>query len=145
MTNRKILKTFNYLQFKKIKGNRLINERHVNSLIKSITEKGLIVNPAIVNEKMEIVEGQHRLLACKKLKKPFYYYIVKGANINDVTILNQNRKNWGFTEWMNRYAEYGNTEYKIYKHFYEKWGFDHWSTIFLLCSQFFSFFCKIFL
>jgi hypothetical protein len=133
MINKKILQTFNYSQFKKIKGNREINDRHVNALIKSIEEKGLIINPAIVNEKMEIVEGQHRLAACEILNLPFYYYVVQGSGINEVTILNQNRKNWGFTEWMNRYASYNNMEYKIYKSLYEKWGFDHWSTIFLLC------------
>ena len=133
MINKKILQTFNYSQFKKIKGNREINARHVNALIKSIEEKGLIINPAIVNEKMEIVEGQHRLAACEILNLPFYYYVVQGSGINEVTILNQNRKNWGFTEWMNRYASYNNMEYKIYKSLYEKWGFDHWSTIFLLC------------
>ena len=132
MINKKILQTFNYSQFKKIKGNREINDRHVNALIKSIEEKGLIINPAIVNEKMEIVEGQHRLAACEILNLPFYYYVVQGSGINEVTILNQNRKNWGFTEWMNRYASYNNMEYKIYKSLYEKWGFDHWSRIFLL-------------
>ena len=72
-------------------------------------------------------------MACEILNLPYYYYVVPGATINDVTILNQNRKNWGFTEWMNRYAEYNNMEYQIYKSLYEKWGFDHWSTIFLLC------------
>ena len=40
MINKKILQTFNYSQFKKIKGNREINDRHVNALIKSIEEKG---------------------------------------------------------------------------------------------------------
>jgi len=133
MINKKILKTFNYSQFKKIKGNREINDRHVNSLIKSIEEKGLIIHPAIVNEKMQVIDGQHRLAACEILHHPFYYYVLESGTINDVTILNQNRKNWGFTEWMNRYAEYNNIEYKIYKSLYEKWGFDHWSTIFLLC------------
>lgn len=129
----KIFKTHNYSMFKKIKGNRDLNDRHVNSLVKSIEEKGLILNPAIVNEKSELIEGQHRLAACEILNEPFYYYVLEGGNIDDVTVLNQNRKNWGFTEWMNRYADYNKIEYKIYKHLYERWGFDHWSTIFLLC------------
>ena len=129
----KILKTLNYSQFKFIKGNRAINDRHVNGLVKSMEKNGLIMNPSCVNEKLEIIEGQHRLMACEILNLPYYYYVVPGATINDVTILNQNRKKWGFTEWMNRYAEYNNMEYKIYKSLYERWGFDHWSTIFLLC------------
>ena len=133
MINKKILKTLNYSQFKFIKGNRAINDRHVNGLVKSMEKNGLLMNPSCVNEKLEIVEGQHRLMACEILNLPYYYYVVPGATINDVTILNQNRKNWGFTEWMNRYAEYNNMEYKIYKSLYERWGFDHWSTIFLLC------------
>ena len=133
MINKKILKTLNYSQFKFIKGNRAINDRHVNGLVKSMEKNGLLMNPSCVNEKLEIVEGQHRLMACEILNLPYYYYVVPGATINDVTILNQNRKNWGFSEWMNRYAEYNNMEYKIYKSLYERWGFDHWSCIFLLC------------
>ena len=87
----KILKTLNYSQFKFIKGNRAINDRHVNGLVKSMEKNGLIMNPSCVNEKSEIIEGQHRLMACEILNLPYYYYVVPGATINDVTILNQNR------------------------------------------------------
>lgn len=129
----KILKTFDYSMFKKMRGNRDIIESHLKSIIKSIEENGYIFSPIQVNENMVVIDGQHRLKACEALKLPIYYHILVGATITDVTIVNQNRKNWGFTEWMKRYSAYNYEEYKIYQHFYEKWGFDHWSTIFLLC------------
>ena len=129
----KILQTTDYAQFKTIRGNREINEAHLKNLVRSIEESGYIPCPIIINEKFGVIDGQHRIEAAKILKLPVHYYILKGASIREVTIVNQNRKNWGFTQWMNRYADYNFQEYKIYKHFYEVWGFDHWSTIFLLC------------
>ena len=63
----KILKSFEYKKFKFMVGNRAINDRHVNNLVKSIEKNGLIMNPSCVNEKSEIVEGQHRLMACEIL------------------------------------------------------------------------------
>jgi hypothetical protein len=129
----KIFKTYNYSLFKKMKGNRDIDESHLKKIIKSIEEDGYTFSPIQVNEKYEVIEGQHRLEACRALKLPIYYHVVAGATIRDVTILNHNRKNWGFDQWLNRYVAYNKQEYKIYKHFYDKWGFDHWSTIFLLC------------
>ena len=130
--SRTIRKSFEYDKFKKIRGNREINPRHVKSL-KEAMVKNYVPVPAIVNEHFALVDGQHRLEACRELELPFFYYIVNGSDINDVTSINRNRKNWGFTEWMNRYASNNFFEYQVYKTYFERWGFDHWSTIFLLC------------
>ena len=130
---RKIFKTYDYSLFKKLKGNRDIVESSLKGITKSIEEDGYSHNLVQVNEKMEIVDGQHVARACMAHSLPIFYYIVEGANINDVTVMNTHRKNWGFDQWLNRYVTYQFQEYKIYKHFYELWGFDHWSTIFLLC------------
>ena len=131
--DRTIKQTYDYDKFHKIKGNRDVNSTQVKQLIKSI-EEGWVPNPAHVNEKNGLVDGQHRLEACRQLKIPFLYFVIHGAGINEVTRINRYRRNWGFTEWMNRYADTGHFEYKAYKSFFEKWGFDHWSTIFLLCK-----------
>jgi hypothetical protein len=131
--HKKILKTYDYSLFRKLKGNRDILEPHLKAITKSIEEDGYSYCAIQVNEKYEVVEGQHHLEACKSLNLPVYYYIVEGANIDDVTVMNTHRKNWGFDQWLNRYVKYNYQEYKIYQHFYDQWGFDHWSTIFLLC------------
>tara|TARA_R100000030_G_scaffold100317_1_gene93076 strand:- start:596 stop:1369 length:774 start_codon:yes stop_codon:yes gene_type:complete len=125
--------TKDYNMFRKIRGNRDINPTHVKKLVLSMSQNYVPV-PAHINEKFGLVDGQHRLEACKELNLPFYYYIIEGSGIDDVSRINRHRKNWGFTEWMNRYADNGNIEYQGYRAFLNQWGFDHWSTIFLLCK-----------
>ena len=59
MDKNKIYKTTDYSVFKYLKGNRSVNELHVRRLVEAIKEKDLQV-PIIVDEKMNVVEGQHR-------------------------------------------------------------------------------------
>ena len=61
--------TYDYNIFKKMLGNRELNERHVFRLKKSIREN-YIPNAIIVNQSMEVVDGQHRLKALSELGKP---------------------------------------------------------------------------
>ena len=130
---RKIFKTYDYSLFKKLRGNRDLREAHLKAITKSMEEDGYSHNLVQVNEKMEVIEGQHHVESCKALGLPVYYYVVEGANINDVSVLNTTRKSWSFDDWMGRYVKYNYQEYKYYQCYKEKWGFDHWSTIFLLC------------
>ena len=130
---RKIFKTYDYSLFKKLRGNRDLREAHLKAITKSMEEDGYSHNLVQVNEKMEVIEGQHHVESCKALGLPVYYYVVEGANINDVSVLNTTRKSWSFDDWMGRYVKYNYQEYKFYQCYKEKWGFDHWSTIFLLC------------
>lgn len=62
-----IKRTNNYDMFKRLEGNRFVDPKKVNKLKKSINEVGYISNPIIVNEKMEVIDGQHRLEALKEL------------------------------------------------------------------------------
>jgi disulfide oxidoreductase YuzD len=68
----RVYSTTNYNQFKYLKGNRAITELHVRRLVEAIKEKDLQV-PIIVDEKMNVVEGQHRLEAYKIVGKDQYY------------------------------------------------------------------------
>ena len=43
-----------------------LNRQHIEKLKKSIKNKGLI-NPIMVNQKLEIIDGRHRLKACEEL------------------------------------------------------------------------------
>lgn len=53
-----IYETYDYSLFNLIGGNRLINVLNYKKLMKSIDEKQLLI-PILVNEKMEIIDGQH--------------------------------------------------------------------------------------
>lgn len=56
-----IKKTFNYKMFKILKPNRKINNSHVRKLMESISARDLSeFYPILINEKNEVIDGQHR-------------------------------------------------------------------------------------
>lgn len=69
----KIFHTREYRKFKLIKGNRIVDENHVRALMKSMRNKDLLI-PIAVNSKMEVLDGQHRLEARKRLAYDVPYY-----------------------------------------------------------------------
>jgi hypothetical protein len=127
----KILKTYDYEIFERMKGNRAINSSHVNNLVKSMKEK-YIPQPITVNENMEIIDGQHRFAAAEELKLPIYYQIIYGSTINDVQRLNTNTKDWSNVNYLNMFCERGFQDYLIFKEFMEEYKFSLELTMCLL-------------
>jgi len=106
--------------FNNMKGNRIPNLCHVRRLVASINTNGMKMNPIIVNEFFEVIDGQHRLLAAKETNSCIYYMIVPGANLSDVQILNLNQRNWTKKDYMDGYADIGILPYVKLKEFCEK-------------------------
>ena len=116
MTN--IKETTDYKDFKRVKGNRLLSKEHLSRLKKSVQRKNLLhLNPIIVNEKMEIIDGQHRLEVCKALHLPVYYVVGKGLDFTDVVQMNSNVKDWGLLDYLQSYCEQGRKDYLVAKQF----------------------------
>lgn len=107
-----IKRTNNYFMFKRLEGNRIVDQKKVNKIKKSINEVGYISNPIIVNENMEIIDGQHRLEALKELGKPVEYIVQKNLNIKEVLFMNINQEKWNMMDYIKSYAELGNESYK---------------------------------
>jgi ParB-like chromosome segregation protein Spo0J len=80
---REILKTSDYTLFRTIEGNRNINLLHLNRLRQSMLEKYLFTI-IIVNENMEIIDGQHRFTVCRELGLPVYYVICQDYGLAEV-------------------------------------------------------------
>lgn len=99
-----------YNVFKKMKSNRMVTEQRVQNIMESLSKKN-IMNPIVVNENMEILEGQGRFEAKKRLGLPIWYVVEKGGDINDCTLMNQFNKPWSSDDFVNRYAEDGNENY----------------------------------
>ena len=58
--------TVRYDDFHILPGNREINQAHVLELIESFGKANLFdAHPVVVNEKMEVIDGQHRLEAAR--------------------------------------------------------------------------------
>ena len=72
-----VYRTNDYSLFSKLDGNRDVNKAHLHRLKKSIKEESLCV-PIIVNEKYEIIDGQHRFSCWENLMLPVYYIVVEG-------------------------------------------------------------------
>jgi len=112
--------TNDYDKFKIIDGNRPPNPKHIIRLYNSIIENGLLCNPIIVNDKYEIIDGQHRFFASKKANISFFYIMVDDYGLKDVHTLNLNQKNWTKKDYMDGYADMGVESYSKLREFVEK-------------------------
>lgn len=105
--------TNDYTIFKKLCGNRDVLDQRKNTIKSSIIENGYIRNPIVVNEKLEIIDGQGRFEALKELKMPVEYVIAHGAGQKECIALNVNQKNWKTIDYIKSFAEMGIEEYKF--------------------------------
>ncbi len=113
--------TKDYNKFKYIKGNREILPYHVNALMNSISENNMLpYNPIIVNSKMEVIDGQHRLEAAKRLGFPIFYMESPIGTISDVAHLNSVVRRWTTSDYVDSYAKQGFKDYLVLKDFCEK-------------------------
>lgn len=108
---KEIKSTKDYSIFKKLIGNRNITDARVNKIIKSINKVGYIPNPIIVNENMEIIDGQGRLEALKRLGLEVEYIVVESTGINECISMNLNQTNWNLMNYIVSYASRKNENY----------------------------------
>jgi len=119
-TRGEILQTNNYKLFHRMRGNRDVSKSHVRKLIRSMEEKYL-PQPITVNERIEIVDGQHRFEAAKELQLPIYYQIVSGTDITDVQRLNNSSKNWAINDSLHMFCERNYVDYLTCNAFMNKY------------------------
>src|SRR5574342_66982 len=111
MEEKNVEKTKNYEMFKIIKGNAPINLIHLNHLIEAIEKKNLLdARPILVNRNMDVIDGQHRLEAAKRLGLPIYYIQSDGLSINDISTLNSNQRNWKMEHYLDLFSGYTKNE-----------------------------------
>lgn len=121
--------------FKKMIGNRPVNPQHVKRLSMSIKKYGMLVNPILVNENYEVIDGQHRLEAAKDANSSVYYIKVPKYGIEQVHALNVNQKNWTHKQFMEGYASMGLESYIKLKEFSEKHHYFNLGDCISLCSN----------
>ena len=104
--------TRDYSIFKRLVGNRDIPESRISKIVESIQSIGWVHNPIIVNEKMEVIDGQGRLTALQRLKMPVEYVIAEGAGNRECIYMNMNMVNWKLPDFIKSYAEQGDENYQ---------------------------------
>lgn len=105
--------TVMYDKFKYVLGNRDVDRRQVAIIKKSIADRGNLSQyfPVVVNEQMEVIDGQHRVQALKELELPVFYLVIHGATVEDIRVLNSSQKPWAWRDFAKSYADRGNTNY----------------------------------
>lgn len=111
-----IMSTNDYSIFTLIRGNRVVNKLHVERLKKSFS-KSYLMSPIIVNQKYEIIDGQHRFNAAKELGLPVNFIVVNDYGLREVQLLNTNMKNWKKEDYLQAYCDLGYVEYLKMKKF----------------------------
>jgi hypothetical protein len=129
-----VFKTKDYGKFQFLQGNRPLKPHHLERLKASFQTKDLEV-PIIVNEKYEIIDGQHRFEVQKELGLPIVYIQKRGYGLHEVHALNMSRLNWGIKDFMNSYADLGMEEYIKYREFWKKYRFDHLTCLGILLGH----------
>ena len=122
-----ILETNDYGQFKFMDANRDYSDQHVLAIKRSFEETGNFtrVKPIVVNENLEIIDGQHRFIACKELGYPVYYTIVTGAGVDVARAMNILHKGWTTDDYAKSYAATGDINYITYNRLKEEYGVSH--------------------
>ena len=108
----KVYTTKDYSIFKRLVGNRDIPESRISKIVESIQTIGWVHNPIIVNENMEVIDGQGRLTALQRLKMPVEYIVAEGAGNKECIYMNMNMVNWALPDFIKSYAEQGNENYQ---------------------------------
>jgi hypothetical protein len=115
--------TTDYSMFKTIDGNRNVNLLHINRLKKSMQEHYLFT-VIVVNEKYEIIDGQHRFHAIRDLSLPLHYTMIPGYSLLQVQILNANSSNWSSQDYLQAYCDLGYEDYLTLSEFLRKYNLN---------------------
>ena len=130
----KFFETTNYSKFKKTRGNRPVDEAHVQQLKKLIAEKDLY-DPIRVNKNMEVVDGQHTLEARKQLDLKVPYIIMDSDDPLDVARLNTGRKNWSMENYLDQHCARNKRDYQICRNKMQQYGINVAEMVVLLLKQ----------
>jgi len=118
--------TTNYGMFEMATGNRTYSVNHAAKIAKSIEENNMLGACPIVciqrGKYIEVIDGQHRLGACKMLGVPVPYIIVDGVTAEDIARLNRDQKGWGSKDYLHHFVSMGYPEYLTLSNFIEKTG-----------------------
>lgn len=127
-----VFQTMEYDNFVMLNGNRPINLKKCNKIIKEI-EAGndmleyypIQVRVTDDGNNMGILDGQNRWWIDKKLKRPVYYILVtKEKSMSDIASVNSNVERWTSANFINCYLQEGNKNYKLIQKFSEEYKFS---------------------
>lgn len=111
-----VYQTHDYALFSHIHGNRSIKKIHVKRLIQSF-QVAYLLSPILVNDKLQIIDGQHRFEAAKELGLPINYIVCQNYLLKEVQLLNTNMEKWSKMQYLESYCDLGHPEYLKVRNF----------------------------
>ena len=132
--------TKDYSIFKFLKENRMINDRNKKKIMRSIVVNGNLLSIVIINEKGEIIDGQHRVKIKMELemhlpieqRTGIYYIVCKGYGIKQVQTYNDAQKRWDGLDFLHSYCQQSNENYIKFAEFMKRYETDYWITLRML-------------
>lgn len=106
ITNTAIEVTEDYSIFKMLPHNRPVVQSHVIRLAQSMAERPHLrpARPVLVNEAMQVIDGQHRLKGSELNGQAVYFMVVPGLTISDARVLNALQRTWSLLDYAYSYA-----------------------------------------
>jgi len=101
--------TNNYVNFNFYKHNRALDKRNLQVLEMSIKKHGL-KHPIVVDKDGYIIDGQHRFTVLKKLRRAIWYVVNNYTSLEDIEIVNNDRKDWTTQTRIENLADLGNQD-----------------------------------
>lgn len=127
-----------YARFNIINGNRQLNEKKIKKILAEISQgndmlKYYPIQVIEKNERLDILDGQHRFYISKKLKRPVYYILVsEQKSMMEIARINSNSEKWKAQDFLNCYIQFDNKNYKILQEFMDTYGINLGSSLKLL-------------
>jgi hypothetical protein len=119
----KIIKTRDYNIFKTQPGNRPLLKSDIKKVADKIAERNLLdYHPILVNHKMQVLDGQHRLAVARQNNYPISYIKLKG-DLKTTQNINTTGKAWTVRDFLNSYVQLRNPDYLAFKKLLDKYQF----------------------
>jgi hypothetical protein len=118
-----------YGRFKMMNGNRQLNDGKIKRIIREISSGNDVLKyyPIQVrenNDRLDILDGQHRFYISKYLKRPVFYILVsEEKTMTDIAKINSNVEKWKAADYINCYVQQGNKNYEQLRDFMDTYNF----------------------
>lgn len=90
----------------KVGVNRPIDVKRVADIARDVCERKNMLSayPVVVNERMEVIDGQHRIKAAQAAGVGVYYIVAPGLDVTDQAKANELTKSWTTLDWAGFWA-----------------------------------------
>ncbi len=125
MSDVEVYETKDYDIFKRLAGNRYTSENRIEKIIKSIGAVGRLNIPILVNDKLEVIDGQNRLEAFRRMSLPVMFIMQKNLGVDACIEMNKNHSPWTVDDYVDGFCDQNNENYIRLRELHEKYKLSY--------------------